>query len=636
MPPRRFVSAAAFGLLVALISSASLAAAAAATAADTRSYTPGDSQDPQLRVAQFQTRNGQYLDALTLLPGLRQSANGKSDSADARLLAQASTGFGLPAQAQQLFRESASASEENDSIQGRLDLADQLYQHGQTNQAVSLLHALPDDLSSDQSAQRNNLLGRALLRLGEDSKAITALQKAKEHGPKALFARYNLGVALLRTGDTKNGLKQLDIVGIAKTDNSDQQALRDRANVVLGYYFLKHRKPPQAMDAFTRVQSHGPYSNRALLGLGWAYLAANQTALESQITNYRKSSVARLHRPAPDIGTLINPGFLDWAYEQRKRIQMVERIQKVKKSHRSDLALNRALVPWSRLLDRDPMDPAVQEGMMAVPYALEKSGLPQKALAYYKKAIKALEQTRSRIAQARKNIKTNQMIDTMIASDPMVQSGWDWRLLNLPDAVETFYLQRIIAAHPFQTSLKNYRDLRLLQQVLGDSHSKLGALLRHGPGSRGTAPLQATIDSTRAKPGTPPASIPSPSIALSLSTRLGTVGPGQDRAVNIPNAQDNTAGQAGHAGLTLDQAPPQGFGGAPLAIEATRARIIALQTRIGTAVEASSKRLQSIALSALDTQDATAKKYLIQVRLAVAQIYDHQNTNQHGSMEPSP
>src|SRR3546814_8808105 len=54
------------------------------------------------------------------------------------------------------------------------------------------------------------------------------------------------------------------------------------------------------------------------------------------------------------------------------------------------------------------------------------------------------------------------MVETIVRRDLNSEAGWDWKLHDLPDAPETYFLQNLLAEHRFQEALKNYRDVRML------------------------------------------------------------------------------------------------------------------------------------------------------------------------------
>lgn len=632
--PRKLVGAVAASLY--------LLAGTPAGAADTaivRSYLPGSDQDPELRVAQFQTAAQRYLDASVTLQQVTEHlpAAARRSSLTQRLAAAAHAGLGLPAAAEPLYRALSTAPGDPEALgTAQLTLATQLYNHGYVQQAVDFLDSIHATLPRNLRKAWNDLMGRALLRLGQIDPAMARL-RAADSGNEGAFARYNLAVALLASKHTEDGLKQLDWAGRVPVRDADELALRDKANVVLGYYYLQQEDTLKAINAFFRVRIEGPYSNRALLGLGWAYLA-----LPSKIDVPRHpvgdgGGDALLDRIyARTDGMMIRPGFVNETLARARRAELIRHLPKDAQAGDQSYRLRRALVPWSLLLVRDPMDPAVQECMMAVPYALDQAGAHAQALQYYQDAVKALEQTRARIAAARKNVASGRMVRTMIADDSTPQSGWDWRLLNLPDAPETFYLQHTIAGHPFQAALKNYRDLGMLRNSLSATGRQLSALTTAAAlDARHTIPADDLVRAARARGTAAWDATHGPALALTPSLGLGAAGPAQAIAAGSHDDHGSSgAGPGGH--LTLARAPAGGFpAGIPGKIDDLLKQISALYPRIQNVQDAAARRLQEIALTELDAQDATAKKYLIQVRFAIARIYDR-STADHELPETAP
>ncbi|TAM11389.1 MAG: hypothetical protein EPN72_04860 [Nevskiaceae bacterium] len=598
--------------------------AGAAEGTIVRDYAPGSSQDPTLRVAQFQTAAQRYLDAgVTLKSVTSPAAQAQPGALPQRLRAEASAGLGLPAVAEPLYRNLPASSGDAEALgTARLAFATQLYNHGHVQQAVAFLNTMQETLPRSLRKPWNDLMGRALLRLGQLDPAMTRLREA-DSGNDSAYARYNLAVALLASKQTEEGLKQLDWAGRVPVRDADELALRDRANVVLGYYHLQHEDTLKAINAFFRVRIEGPYSNRALLGLGWAYLALpSKIDVPHNPTDDGSGDTLLDHIYARTDGMMIRPGFVSETLARARRAELIRHLPKNAQAGDQTYRLRRALVPWSLLLVRDPMDPAVQECMMAVPYALDRAGAHEEALHYYQDAIKALEQTRTRIASARKNVESGRMVRTMISDDSTPQSGWDWRLLKLPDAPETFYLQHTIADHPFQDALKDYRDLGMLRNSLSATGKQLTALTSApAQDARHTVPAGYLIGQARASGAEPPDLMRGPSIPLAPSLGLGAAGPAQATLAGTHADISPTTGPGLH--LALANAPAGGFvNGVPNAVNALLVQISALYPRIQAERDAAAQRLQQIALAELDTQDATAKKYLIQVRFAIARIYD--------------
>ena len=149
----------------------------------------------------------------------------------------------------------------------------------------------------------------------------------------------------------------------------------------------------------------GPYSTRALLGVGWASAALGQ-------------------------------------YQE-------------------------ALTPWLALHDRNLLDAAVQESYLAVPYAFAKLNANAQAADYYESAIKSFGAEGARIDGAVERIGAGHMLEDLLAGDAQAQQlGWFWQLKSLPDAPQSRYLYGLLADNDFQEGLKNYRDLGFLGGTL--------------------------------------------------------------------------------------------------------------------------------------------------------------------------
>ena len=229
------------------------------------------------------------------------------------------------------------------------------------------------------------------------------------------YARYNLGVALVRLGQTSAGAAMLEQVGTTPFEprNETGNALRDKANVALGYAWLQAGQPALAKPALQRVRLTGPFSTKALLGVGWA---------ESERADHRA-----------------------------------------------------ALVPWLELKGRSLLDPAVQESLLAVPYAFAQLGADGQAADHYVEAIDAFDAEIARIERSIAAVRGGALLDALVDSRQDDASGWYWRLDAVPDSPESRYLYELLSTHGFQEALKNYRDLQLLLRNLDAWSASLGA-----------------------------------------------------------------------------------------------------------------------------------------------------------------
>jgi hypothetical protein len=287
-------------------------------------------------------------------------------------------------------------------------LAKVWYQRNYLEDSATALASIRGALPGDLEPERHLLEAQVLMYLDRYDDAIHALERWQPAGNASdvwsSYARFNIGVALVRKERLDEAAKLLDAVGQIDTPTPELAALRDKANLALGFAWLKANRPAEAKSVLQRVRLEGPQSNKALLGAGWA---------DSAEQHYKK-----------------------------------------------------ALAPWLELRSRNMLDAAVQESYLAVPYAYAQLAADKQAAEQYMLAVQAFGEEAQRIDQSIASIRSGQMLDSIIANDKGDRVGWYWQLQHLPDAPETRYLYHLLASHEFQEGLKNYRDLRLMQRNL--------------------------------------------------------------------------------------------------------------------------------------------------------------------------
>ena len=297
------------------------------------------------------------------------------------------------------------------------------------------------------------------------------------------FVDYNRGVALLKDGHAAEGAALLGTIASGKGDDAESAALRDKANLVLGYAQLRNHTGGNAVPYFSSVRSFGPDTNAALLGLGWALLAPSGNG-QNAPPQRNAAAPADVQAPFQRIPVLLQPQLTDDIAKLKRR----EPYSLKQASPQEEQALRRALVPWVELVGRDPVDPAVQEGMIAIPYALNHIGAYEEAQEDFVRAIKLLEAADAQLDVAMRRVAAGQMIqalDTREASN----NGWPWWLAAYPKehwwladdprdpmaAPETFYLQHLMADDRFRTAMQDFHDLRLLGDAIESMDGVAGA-----------------------------------------------------------------------------------------------------------------------------------------------------------------
>src|ERR1700724_2647305 len=287
------------------------------------------------------------------------------------------------------------------------------YARGYLDRADAALRKVNGRMSPELEAQKELLFGNVLMHEGRYDEAIRLLSSWR--GPQiwSAYARFNLGVALVRNGRLPDADPFLTRLGTLFAATPELAALKDRANLALGFAYLQANQPARARPALARVRLNGPYSNKALLGTGWA---------DAALGDYQ-----------------------------------------------------RALTPWMELRSRDVLDAAVQESYLAVPYAFSKLNANAQSAEYYESAVKSFDTENGRLDEAIARVEKGDMLERVLAKDLGARYGWFWQLKRLPDAAASRHLYAVLAGHDFQEGLKNYRDLVYLNGTLERWGDSMGA-----------------------------------------------------------------------------------------------------------------------------------------------------------------
>ncbi|OGW48986.1 MAG: hypothetical protein A2078_10620, partial [Nitrospirae bacterium GWC2_57_9] len=283
-------------------------------------------------------------------------------------------------------------------------LARMYFQKDQAEKASQIVERIRGNLPANILPDLAFLRANIAMALGRNAEAVRLLKDLQ--GEKSLegFSPYNLGIALLRNGNEQNGREYLDRTGRIESDDPATLAIKDKANLVLGEKLLSENNFEAAKEVLDRMRLSGPFSNRALLSSGWADAS-------------------------------------------RERFE-------------------NALVPWSILAERDVTDSAVQEALLAVPYAYSKLGVYSTAALKYETALEAFGREIDKLNASITSIREGKFLKGLVREELKQDTNWVVRLRKLPETPETFYLLDLMASHDFQESLKNYLDLEQLRKKL--------------------------------------------------------------------------------------------------------------------------------------------------------------------------
>lgn len=155
---------------------------------------------------------------------------------------------------------------------GRLLLARQYRQRGELEAVTTQLATIGGELDPELENEHQLMLALSALESGDVDEALRRYGRVQGSEGAVLLARFNYAALLLRSPQAEHGLALLQVIAERGEDAPAVMALRDRANLLLGYYFLQRQEHQEAQHFLQRVRLSGPYSREALLALGWAEL----------------------------------------------------------------------------------------------------------------------------------------------------------------------------------------------------------------------------------------------------------------------------------------------------------------------------------------------------------------------------
>lgn len=278
------------------------------------------------------------------------------------------------------------------------------YQKGLRDDAIRAFEQIQGALEQGLLNESQLLLANLLMQKGEYTQAAQVLEKLPRSSIDARFAEYNLGIALFRGGREIEGAEYLAQVGRLSSSNEELLALKDKANLALGYALLGEEETKKSRAFFQKVRLKGPFSNKALLGFGWSYAMKKdfETALSS----------------------------------------------------------------WLELRSRKRTDSAVYESLLAVGYALEQLKAFPQAMQSYLEAIQLFRDEIGRLDTAIREVKTGQLMNYLVSKALGDDTGDLTEEGLIRDVPEFRFITGIVASHKFNESIKTLRDLRLLRANL--------------------------------------------------------------------------------------------------------------------------------------------------------------------------
>jgi tetratricopeptide (TPR) repeat protein len=368
----------------------------------------GTLESPYLREVKFDFSQRRYFSALGHLLSERLRGTFKNEKLKSELmLAYAYLAFGMHVDAATVMQQLPPEAMDNElRNQVLMELANMRYERGDLASALRIMQRVSTELTTPALVQRKQAFDALLmLQQQQHDQAIEVLSKLRGDTTWAALGYFNLGTTLLRMNRNEEAEQALKRVLAISGDDPEIAALRDRANFVLGFSALRRQSALIAKNHFQQITLDSPFSNRALLGVGLAF---------ESLRDYKQS-----------------------------------------------------LAAWLELIDRDPADRSVLDALVAVPYAYTQLGAHEQAVTRYKAALdiyeKELNHVEAMMGDVRSGGTVALLVDKLTRTDAEAFNEFE----AFPAIPEVRYFGRLLESHAFQSALRNYRDLRVMQQQLG-------------------------------------------------------------------------------------------------------------------------------------------------------------------------
>lgn len=278
------------------------------------------------------------------------------------------------------------------------------FEKDRPGEALRVLGQISGEVPENIQNDIEFLRANVLMGLHRSSEAVPVLRALEGEDDLAGFSAYNLAIALYDNDQAEEAIEQLGRAGRVHANDQPSLAIRDKANFVLGTLLLEASEFETAQASLDRVRLHGPFSNQALLRAGWADVRAEN--------------------------------------------------------------FERALVSWKILAEREPTDAAVQEAILALPFAYSKLEVHGRAAVLYEGAVRVFAEELGRVDASIESIREGEFLEALVREEIRKDKDWVIHLRRLPEAPETFYLIELMASHDFQSALQNYLDLEDLRRKL--------------------------------------------------------------------------------------------------------------------------------------------------------------------------
>jgi tetratricopeptide (TPR) repeat protein len=318
-----------------------------------------------------------------------------------------SLSYGLDLQARDIFSRLI-AGNTPEEIQNRawFFLAKMLYLRGDVDRARTTMANIREIMPQDIDQEYRYLAALINIKQGYFDEAEAISDSFDKRSTYAPYLYFNLGVALGKQKNYARSIKNLNKAASYAGDGSELEHLADRSHMAIAYLHADAENFADAYAQIDHVSSSGVFSNRALLGSGWAS---------------------------------VNSG-----------------------------AYAAALAPLTVLERRSMAIPEVQEAVLLVPHVYEKLGLIGRAANGFIKAYDRYGETLEQLDSAKKSLRDADILELFVRNMDEMLGESDW--FGTAPAVSlnplSPFLIDVMSDHSFQSVLKDLRDLYAIRNNL--------------------------------------------------------------------------------------------------------------------------------------------------------------------------
>lgn len=350
---------------------------------------------------QYESLQGNHLDALLRYDAHTASieqlpASSQPSAADLRLA------LGLSSAVEKNIKtRSADKVTQETKNRDAYRLAWFYYNNRKPVQAIEALDSIKGKADGVSLSDIEYLRALAYLKVGRFKAAADLLHELPLIDRPRGYTLYNLAMAQLQGGNEERGRSTLASLGRINTSDADLLALKDMANIKLGYRYLQEGSLEQAKASFSRARLDGPFTSQALLGSGWTSFSMGQ--------------------------------------------------------------IERAIVAWSLLHEQEVINDAVIEAKMALPYAYSKLDAHGKAANLYAHTVELFESEIARLDASSDAIRKGELSRAIISHASTRAEDWHVSLSGRNEQA-LVYLPLLLADDEFRDQADRLRQLAQLSR----------------------------------------------------------------------------------------------------------------------------------------------------------------------------